>query len=90
MQRITILVHGRVQGVCYRDSARRKALELGLAGTVQNLPDGTVKIVAEGAGDRLEALIQWARSGPPAAVVAGLDIEWDNATGIFDTFRITS
>lgn len=73
MQRVNIIVHGRVQGVFYRDSTRRKAMELGLAGFVRNRPDGTVEIVAQGAPEALDDLIRWARQGPSAAVVSNLE-----------------
>lgn len=77
MQRVTIIVHGRVQGVFYRDSTMRKARELGLSGTVRNLPDGSVQIVAQGPPAALEDLIGWAREGPPAAVVEDLETVYE-------------
>ena len=73
IKRVTITVHGRVQGVFYRDSTMRMARELGIAGTVRNLPDGSVRIVAQGPPKALEDLIRWAREGPPAAVVTDLE-----------------
>ncbi len=85
---IVIVAHGRVQGVFYRDSTREKALELGLSGTVQNLPDGTVRIVAQGPESGIEALVQWARQGPPASSVSHLDLTYDGPTGKFDEFKI--
>ncbi|MET0768935.1 MAG: acylphosphatase [Solirubrobacteraceae bacterium] len=51
-----IVAAGRVQGVWFRDSTRREAARLGVAGSARNLPDGTVEVVAEGepgAVDRL-------------------------------------
>lgn len=77
MQRVTITVHGRVQGVFYRDSTMRKARELGLAGYVRNLPEGTVEIVAQGPPTSLDDLIRWARQGPPAAVVSDLEMKYE-------------
>ncbi|TGD83095.1 acylphosphatase [Hymenobacter wooponensis] len=65
----TIHVHGRVQGVFYRQSTRTEARRLGLSGTVCNNPDGTVTIEAEGAPDALDALEAWCHQGPPAAHV---------------------
>jgi acylphosphatase len=88
MQRITIICHGRVQGVFYRDSTRKKALELGLVGTVKNQTDGTVQIVAEGDRKKLEALAQWAKQGPPASNVSHLDISYEKPFGQYDRFEI--
>ena len=47
-ERLEVVVAGRVQLVMYRDFAWRKAHGLGLKGEVQNLKDGTVRVVAEG------------------------------------------
>ena len=88
LQRITIICHGRVQGVFYRDSTRKKALELGLVGTVNNLPDGTVQIVAEGSRESLESLAEWAKLGPPASNVSHLDLSYEKPSGQFDRFEI--
>ena len=45
MPRLVALVKGRVQGVGYRAFAQKKALELGLSGYAENLPDGRVEAV---------------------------------------------
>ena len=47
-ERVNVIIHGRVQGVFYRASAREKAIELGLTGWVKNRLDKTVEVVAEG------------------------------------------
>ena len=65
----TFLVHGRVQGVFYRQSTRQQARQLGLTGYARNNPDGTVTIEAEGPADALAQLAQWCHQGPPAARV---------------------
>ncbi|WP_027882208.1 acylphosphatase [Meiothermus rufus] len=82
MPRITVLVSGRVQGVGYRYFTRQKALELGLAGYAENLPDGRVEVVAEGGKDELEHLIHHLRQGPRGAWVAQVDVQWSQATGL--------
>jgi acylphosphatase len=69
MRRVTLVITGRVQGVFFRRETRREALRLGLAGFVQNLPDGTVYAEAEGPEDRVGALIRWCRTGPENARV---------------------
>jgi acylphosphatase len=87
-QRVTIIVHGRVHGVFFRDSTMRKARELGLTGTVQNLPDGTVQIVAQGSPLALNDLIRWAHEGPPAAVVRDVKTSYESFEAGLDDFRI--
>ncbi|OWP61724.1 acylphosphatase [Hymenobacter amundsenii] len=62
-------VHGRVQGVFYRQSTRQQAQQLGLTGYARNNPDGTVTIEAEGPAAVLAQLAQWCQQGPPSARV---------------------
>ncbi len=76
MDRVHLLITGRVQGVWYRASAQRKARELGLTGWVRNLPDGRVELEAAGDRARLTALVDWCREGPPEAIVAGVEATW--------------
>lgn len=71
----TIQVHGRVQGVFYRQSTRAEARHLGLAGTVCNNEDGTVTIEAEGPAEALDALETWCQQGPPAAKVSKVEAQ---------------
>jgi len=68
-----LLVRGRVQGVGFRRATRRAAQELGLAGWVQNLPDGRVEAWVEGDAAALERFLAWIRRGPPAARVDALE-----------------
>lgn len=74
MIRRRVVVSGRVQGVFYRDSCRREARRLGVAGWVRNRSDGTVEAVFEGEPQPVEAMIDWARSGPPQAAVRHLEV----------------
>jgi acylphosphatase len=63
-QTLKIIVRGKVQGVTYRETTRRKALTLGLSGTVENLENGDVLIVATGDTDTLESFVRWCYKGP--------------------------
>jgi acylphosphatase len=74
--RLVARVRGRVQGVGYRFFVRDRAKELGLTGSVQNLPNGSVRVEAEGRKDALTALLADLRQGPPGANVEGVDVEW--------------
>jgi len=64
-----IKITGRVQGVFFRQSAREKAISLGIKGTVRNCEDDSVEIIATGTKEQLDKLIQWCRVGPPRAEV---------------------
>ena len=68
-----IRVSGRVQGVGYRDALCAEAERLGVRGWVRNRTDGTVEALLQGSGESVKRLIDWARHGPPAARVAGLE-----------------
>lgn len=72
------LVSGRVQGVFFRDSTRRRAQELRLAGWVRNLPDGRVEAYAVGTRAACEVLLEFLRTGPPRASVTRVDVKWES------------
>lgn len=67
-------VHGRVQGVFFRDSTRREAERLGLSGHAVNLPDGTVEVLAAGSADALAELERWLHRGPPMSRVTRVEV----------------
>ncbi len=69
LQTVRLIVKGKVQGVYYRQSTKETAIAFGINGTVKNLPDGNVEIVATGTAEQLEQLTQWCNQGPPRAVV---------------------
>jgi acylphosphatase len=75
MRRIRAIVSGRVQGVSYRASTAAKARQLGLAGWVKNLPNGSVELEAEGSPDQVAALVTWCHHGPPSARVDQVAVE---------------
>ncbi len=75
---------GRVQGVWFRDSTRREALQLGLTGYAINLPDGDVEVLACGDAAAIDRLKDWLHEGPPMASVSGLiesDAEFEDRDG---------
>ena len=84
MRRIRAIVSGRVQGVSYRASTAAKARQLGLAGWVKNLPNGSVELEAEGSPDQVAALVTWCHHGPPSARVDQVAVEELAPTGETD------
>jgi len=78
-------ISGLVQGVGYRDTMCREADRLGVTGWVRNCRDGTVEAVVDGAPSAVEAIIAWARRGPPAARVAAVIVS--ETSGSFAQFE---
>lgn len=77
-RQISIVVFGRVQGVFFRASTKRKAQQLGLSGTVRNQTDGSVHIIAYGDKEKVDELINWCSKGPPMARIDSLDVSEDH------------
>jgi acylphosphatase len=86
--RAHILVSGSVQGVFFRSETQDEAVRQGVTGWVRNLPDGRVEAVFEGKKDKVDALIEFCRRGPPGARVTRVDVTWGNYSGEFKTFSI--
>jgi len=80
------VVRGEVQGVGYRWAVQRQARRLGLTGYAENLPDGSVRVEAEGDPTHLDELEAFLRGGPRFAEVERLDSERVAATGEFHGF----
>ncbi len=78
-----VVVHGGVQGVFFRDSARAEAERQGLAGWVANRDDGAVEAVFEGNPQAVERLVDWCRSGPNSADVESVEVDEEEPEGIF-------
>jgi acylphosphatase len=87
-KKIFVLVSGRVQNVGYRAFVLRYARALGVSGTVRNLPSGRVEVVAEGDEQTLNRLLTLLQQGPPAARVTDVSVQWGDATGVENAFRI--
>jgi acylphosphatase len=79
-----VVVHGRVQGVFFRDTARERARAHGVAGWVRNRSDGAVEAVFEGSPEAVERLVRFCETGPPRAWVDRVEVleeEPDGLTG---------
>ncbi len=86
--RAHLSIDGLVQGVSYRYYTRQMAESLGVAGWVRNTFDGRVEATVEGEEADVNRLIEWCRSGPPAAEVEDVKVEWEDFTGEFAGFQV--
>jgi len=68
------VIHGRVQGVFFRDTTRRRASERGVSGWAANRDDGAVEAVFEGDPGAVEALVRFAHEGPRGAEVERVEV----------------
>ncbi|MBW8329967.1 MAG: acylphosphatase [Thiobacillus sp.] len=84
MKTLHLRIHGRVQGVWFRESMRMEAERLNVAGWVRNSPDGSVEAVIQGPDEAIDSLIAWARRGPPMARVERIDLS--DAQGLYTGF----
>jgi acylphosphatase len=82
-----VVVHGRVQGVFFRDTVRRMAHSRGVAGWVANRSDGAVEAVFEGDPEAVERLVDFCRDGPPGARVDHVEVS-DEEPERLSGFRI--
>ena len=81
-------MHGYVQGVGFRYTARLEAARLGVAGWTRNRADGTVEAEIEGDEASVAAMLDWFAAGPRGAVVERTDVSELQPTGERD-FRVT-
>lgn len=88
MKRLTLKISGKVQGVFYRTETLKKAEDLGLLGSVRNLDNGDVEIIAEGEEDALKKFQDWCRVGSELAEVEGVEAKFEEASEEFESFTI--
>ena len=87
-KRMECRVEGRVQMVMFRDFTCRSARKLGLVGTVQNMRDGSVYVVAEGEEEKLKELRKLLWKGSLLARVENVECRWTEPSGEFEKFEI--
>ncbi|MEL4305572.1 acylphosphatase [Methanococcoides sp. LMO-2] len=83
-----IYVSGRVQGVYFRGFTQKVASGLGLVGYAQNLPDGRVKVIAQGKKALISELLDNLRIGPELSNVEDVDFKWIDPSDEFTEFFI--
>jgi len=82
------IIHGRVQGVFFRDTARQVARRLDIQGSAINLLDGTVEIVAEGTPEAVKKFQSWLMIGPDMATVENVEVVGIEYHLEFNDFKI--
>lgn len=87
-KRLECNVAGHVQLVMFRDFVTRNARRLGVVGTVKNIPDGTVSVIAEGEEEKLKELLTLVHRGPILARVRKVTEEWSEPLGCYKNFDI--
>jgi acylphosphatase len=84
--RLTAWVEGRVQGVGFRWWVRSQVLELGLAGSAENLDDGRVRVIAQGLEERCRELLGRLESGSTPGRVSRITHRWSPSFGEISGF----
>lgn len=87
MKRVHILIEGKVQGVGFRASTRRRAKNLELAGWVKNLENGDVEAVFEGSKESINEILDWCKKGPSIAKVKDVKVE-EEEPKILESFEL--
>lgn len=85
--RLQIFYTGRVQGVGFRYTVKALASGFEAVGTVRNLADGRVELVAEGTRDELSAFQQAIRESELGHFIQGESVEWEKPRAIFADLR---
>jgi acylphosphatase len=90
MSGVRVRIHGRVQGVFFRNWTMDRARALGVRGWVRNRRDGSVELVAHGEDEAVESLVAACRTGPPAAKVERIEVTTEKGEGPLAGFRVTA
>jgi acylphosphatase len=86
LKTLHLVIHGRVQGVFFRQSMQHEAASLAISGWVRNRSNGTVEAVVHGDPGAVDVIVSWAQRGPQLAQVERVDI--DPTDGDYTNFEI--
>jgi len=81
-------ISGQVQGVRFRVFVQDVATDMELVGSVRNLPDGTVEVIAQGMPDTLKEFVEYLHEGSLQAKVGSVAVEWQSASETFAEFSV--
>ena len=85
---VHLRIHGQVQGVFFRRTAKAEAVKLGLTGWVRNNGDGSVEVLAVGYEKELKEFIKWCKDGPGMAKVDRVVEKWSVGDEDFGSFEV--
>lgn len=88
IQKVHLIISGRVQGVFFRAHTKEVADSLGLKGYVRNLPGGAVEAVAVGNEEKIKEFITWCKKGPQHAEVTDVKINYPEIKEEFKEFEV--
>lgn len=88
MKRLKAVFKGHVQGIGFRETCRRYATHFHLVGTVCNLPDGSVELIAEGPEETLQALLEAIQKKPRGAKIKSVDARYSSAERTLHGFHV--
>jgi len=83
-----MIVKGKVQGVFFRANTQKKATLLGLKGYVRNLENGDVQVIASGADEKIDILLDWINRSPEGAEVHDIELKTFDIDKEFKKFSI--
>lgn len=82
------IIHGHVQGVCFRATACNHAKQLNIVGSVKNLPDGTVEIYAQGEQDQLKVFLERLKKNAAPGRVDSIATHYYTPNQNFNSFSV--
>jgi acylphosphatase len=82
VKRARVVARGRVQGVFFRDSTRREAESVGVAGWARNRADGAVEAVFEGDDDAVDRMVEFVRRGPGHSDIDDVEVVDETPEGL--------
>ena len=88
IKRLHLVIHGKIQGVYFRDYTKAEALSLGVAGWIQNMSNGTVEAVIEGESELVDKMLAWLEVGSPGSEVEKIVAREERPYGETGAFNI--
>lgn len=88
IEQIRLIIHGRVQGVYFRNFTLKNAEKLGIFGWVKNREDKTVEALLQGPSEVLIEMKKLLQQGPPAARVDRIEEHESKETQMYHSFKI--